>query len=85
MFTLTLAIYNPFSAGTHRHVGSKRFLFSNRAFDFSFYRTSTLIRFDTSLMLVGNHRPEFYVTLGLFGCDFEFNTYDTRHSGEIFL
>lgn len=85
MFTVTLAIYNPFSKGLHRHVATKSYVYGNKAVEFNFYRTSTLLRFDTSLMLYGDHRPEFYITVGLLGFDFELNLYDKRHFSEEIL
>lgn len=85
MFNISLSLHNPFSKQVYKNLFTKARGYGNKVVEFNLYRTNNLILIDTSLWLYGDHRPEFYFSLGLLGFNIEFSFYDQRHfSEEIF-
>jgi len=86
MFNITLMLHNPFAKELlHNNLFNKVRSYGNKVVELNLYRTATLLTFDMSLWLRGDHRPEFYFSLGLLGFNIEFSFYDKRHFSEEIL
>lgn len=78
MINFNIRFKNPFSDTWKILFFKSGLLGKNHAWEFNVYRTSTIVSVDLNVTTRCDHAG-LQTMFGLFGYDFEFHFYDTRH------